>query len=170
MQAVGELYDRHNEPIFRYVWSRVHDRQTAEDLTGEIFTRMVASLPKYRPQGVPFRAWLYRIAHNLVVDHHRKEGGRALVPLEALESSSVEGKNPDLIVEHRLATEQIHHALAHLDPPQREVVMLRFLDGLSLGEVALTLDKTVPAVKSLQYRGLIALRALLKGRLEKVGQ
>jgi RNA polymerase sigma-70 factor (ECF subfamily) len=164
--AAGELYDRHNEPIFRYVWSRVYDRQTAEDLTGEIFARVVANLSGYRSQGVPFRAWLYRIAHNLVVDHHRKQGGRELISLEHAEGLHEEGNNPDSVVEHRLATEQVRHALESLDPPQREVVKLRFLDGLSLNEVALTLDKSVPAVKSLQYRGLIGLRALLNGRLK----
>ena len=80
--AVGDLYDRHHKAIFRYVQSRVHGKDLAEDLTGEIFTRMVANLPDYRPMGVPFRAWLYRIAHNLVVDHYRKEGGQVLVPLD----------------------------------------------------------------------------------------
>lgn len=162
MDAAGELYDRHNEHIFRYVWSRVSDNQTAEDLTGEIFARMVASLPDYRSTGVPFRAWLYRIAHNLVVDHYRKEGSRVLVPLQHAEGLTEESNSPDSIVEHRLAVERVRRALARLDPSQREVVVLRFLVGLPLREVALTLDKTVAAVKSLQYRGLVALRAVLE--------
>lgn len=162
MDAAGELYDRHNDSIFRYVRSRVYDHQLAEDLTGEIFTRMVASLPEYRLTGVPFRAWLYRIAHNLVVDHHRKKGSRVLIPLEQAETLREEGHNPVAIVERQLTFERVQEVLADLDTSQQEVVALRFLVGMSLREVALTLKKSVAAVKSLQYRGLVALRAELK--------
>ena len=162
VSAVGALYDRHHEPVFRYVWSRVRDNHLAEDLTGEIFTRMVVSLPDYCPTGVPFRSWLYRIAHNLVVDHYRKEGNRVLVPLYDAEEQGAEEDNPASIVERQLAVERVGRALARLDPTQREVVVLRFLVGLSLREAALALDKTVGAVKSLQHRGLVALRAALK--------
>jgi RNA polymerase sigma-70 factor (ECF subfamily) len=162
VNAVGELYDRHHEDIFRYVWSRVGDNGSAEDLTGEVFTRMVASLPDYRPRGVPFRAWLYRIARNLVVDHYRKEKGLDLVPLNHAEGLRGDGSDPDLMAERQLTLERVQRALARLDPSQREVVELRFLVGLSLREVALTLDKTVAAVKSLQHRGLTSLRAALR--------
>lgn len=162
MDAVGELYDRHHESIFRYVRSRVHDQGLAEDLTGEVFTRMVAGLPGYRLRGNPFRAWLYRIARNLVVDQYRKEGGRMSVPLYYAEGiGGVEG-NPDAIIEHKLTLQQVRHALAELDLSQQEVVVLRFLLGLSLREVAQTLGKTVAAVKSLQHRGLKALRGALE--------
>jgi len=162
MEAAGELYDRHNGHIFRYVWSRVGDTRSAEDLTGEVFTRMVASLPSYRATDVPFRAWLYRIAHNLVVDQHRKEGGRVMVPLEQAEGLPEEANNPVSIVEQRFVVERLRRALTSLDPSQQQVVVLRFLVGLPLQEVALTLDRTVAAVKSLQYRGLLALRAALQ--------
>ena len=160
--AVGELYDRHHEQVFRYVWSRVQDRRLAEDLTGDVFTRMVAGLPGYRPTGVPFRAWLYRVARNLVVDHYRKESGRVSVPLYHAEGRSGEGDNPAVIVEQQLTVERVHRALAGLSALQRDVVVLRFLVGLSLREVAQALDTTVPAVKSLQHRGLVALRTALK--------
>ena len=162
VDAVGQLYDRHHEHIFRYVCSRVRDGHLAEDLTGEIFTRMVVSLPDYRLTGVPFRAWLYRIAHNLIVDHYRKESGRVLVPLHDAEGQSEDGDNPVSAVERRLTMEQVRRALDRLDPVQREVVTLRFLAGLSLREVALAVDRTVDAVKSLQHRGLTTLRAALK--------
>jgi RNA polymerase sigma-70 factor (ECF subfamily) len=169
MDAAGKLYDRHNEPIFRYIWSRVYDKQTAEDLTGEVFTRVVAALPDYRFRGVPFRAWLFRIAHNLIIDHYRKDQARVSVPLEHAEPLLAEGNDPDIVLEQQLTTEQIRRALETLDPSQREVLVLRFLAGLSLQDVALTLDRTVPSVKSLQYRGLIALRAHLKGPSVELG-
>jgi RNA polymerase sigma-70 factor (ECF subfamily) len=162
MDAFGELYDRHHRRIFRYVWGRVRDEQLAEDLTGEVFTRMVASLSTYRPTGAPFQVWLYRIAHNLVVDHYRKEGRRVIVPLDYVENLSVEKNDPLSVVERRLTLERVKNALTRLDPSQQEVVVLRFLAGLSLKEVALTLGRTVAAVKSLQHRGLVALRAALE--------
>jgi RNA polymerase sigma-70 factor (ECF subfamily) len=162
VDAFGELYDRHHRRIFRYVWGRVRDERLAQDLTGEVFTRMVVSLSTYRPTGIPFRAWLYRIAHNLVVDHYRKEGRHVIVPLDYAEDLSVEKNDPFLVVERRLTLERVKDALARLDPAQQEVVVLRFLAGLSLKEVALTLDRTVAAVKSLQHRGLVTLRVALE--------
>ena len=159
--AFGELYDRHHRHIFRYVWGRVRDERVAEDLTGEVFTRMVVNLRGYRVTGVPFQVWLYRVAHNLVVDHYRKGDQGVLVPLHHVEGLSMEKSNPATIVERQLTVERVKDALTRLDPLQQEVVVLRFLTGLSLKEVALTLNKTVAAVKSLQHRGLVALRMAL---------
>lgn len=167
VSAVGALYDRHHKLIFRYVWLRVHNEQLAEDLTGEIFAKMVVSLPDYQFKGIPFRAWLYRIAHNLVVDHYRKESRHILVPLSDglyppyAEGVRMKNNNPASVVEHQLTIEEVRQALEELIPSQREVVILRFLVGLSLREAALALGKTVAAVKSLQHRGLVALREAL---------
>lgn len=162
VDAVGELYDFHHQPIFRYVWSRVGDKQLAEDLTGEIFVRMVTNLTTYQPAGVPFRAWLYRIARNLLVDHFRSENGRAPIPLAQIDQLGDGKGRPAPIVENQLDLERIQAALVKIDPAQQEVIILRFISGLPLGEVAASLDKSVAAVKSLQHRGLKALRAALK--------
>jgi RNA polymerase sigma-70 factor (ECF subfamily) len=162
VDAIGKLYDRHYMQIFRYVWSRVRSERQAEDLTGDVFVRMVTGLPNYRPTNVPFRAWLYRIARNLTIDHHRKTERRDLVPLYHAERVSGGENELSTIVEHRLTAERVGRALGALDPLQREVVTLRFLAGLSLREVAATVNKTVAAVKSLQHRGLAALRVALK--------
>jgi RNA polymerase sigma-70 factor (ECF subfamily) len=143
------------------VWLRVRNEQLAEDLTGEIFAKMVVHLPNYQLKGVPFRAWLYRIAHNLVVDYYRKESRQTLVPLYQAEGIRMKNNNPASVVEHQLTLEKVKRALDELAPSQREVVILRFLVGLSLREVALALGKTVAAVKSLQHRGLVALREAL---------
>lgn len=162
VEAVGELYDRHHERIFRYIWARVRDQVTAEDLTGDVFARMVTALNGYRPGSVPFTAWLYRIAHNLVIDHYRKENVTMSVPLYYADSMSGSQDNPTTVVEQQLTLERVHQALQTIDQTQQEVVVLRFLAGLSLHEVAHTLDKSVAAVKALQYRGLSALRVALK--------
>ncbi len=162
MNAIGELYDRHHAQIFRYMWSRVRERPLAEDLTGELFTRMVSNLASYRDQNVPFRAWLYRIARNLITDYYRKEGSRGTVPLIAAADVPANGRGPDAVVEHKLTMAGLEAALATIDPVQREVVVLRFLVGLPLQEVAHAMDKSVTAIKSLQHRGLKALRVALQ--------
>jgi RNA polymerase sigma-70 factor (ECF subfamily) len=149
------------------VWLRVRNEQLAEDLTGEIFAKMVGHLPDYQLKGVPFRAWLYRIAHNLVVDYYRKDSRHTSVPLSDglflhyAEGANMKQHNPAYIVERQLTIEEVKRALDDLVSTQREVVILRFLVGLSLREVALALGKTVSAVKSLQHRGLVALREAL---------
>ena len=156
--AIGKLYDHHQPHIFRFVWSRVRHQQTAEDMTGEIFTRMVTHLPNYRDSGLPFRAWLYRIARNLIADYFRQHGGHTPLPLDEAENVTENMGDLDTLVQQTITMKSVEKALDHIDPEQREVVIMRFLVGLPLKEVALSLNKTVPAVKSLQHRGLKALR------------
>ena len=164
--AVGKLYDRHYMQIFRYLWSRVGDQQLAEDLSGEVFERMVTGLPGYRSKGIPFKAWLYRIAHNLIIDHVRKTSRYSQVPLDQADYLLEQGRTPMTMpekhLEEQLNAERVQNALQSLDPLQQNVVILRFLIGFSLKEVAAALGKSVPAIKSLQRRGLVALRAALK--------
>lgn len=162
-QAVGKLYDQHYQPIFRFIWSRVSDQATAEELTGELFIRMVANLPQYQSSGAPFRAWLYRIARNLIADHYRKHGGWQLVDIaETVHISADEEEDPMRLIAKKMTIEQVRQALKQIDSAQREVVELRFLVGLSIKEAAETVDKTVAAVKTLQHRGLKALRDALR--------
>lgn len=159
--AIGWLFDNHHEAIFRFIWFRVQEHSLADDLTGEVFVRMVAELPRYQDRELPFRAWLYRIAHNLVIDSYRTDKSRMFLPLEQAVLSTNPASHPDEIADQTLTMERVHRALAILDPAQREVVELRFLMGLSLQDAAATLNKTVAAVKSLQHRGLSTLRILL---------
>ena len=158
MDAIGALYDQHYEAVFRYLCSRAGDRQLAQDLTGDVFKRMLTGLPQYRQRGLPFRAWLFRIAHNLLTDHYRKESGHVSVMLDETERQGGGEADPAAVVEQKLMFEQAYRALAELGDLQRQVLTLRFLSGLSLREVALALGKTEDAVKALQRRGLAALR------------
>jgi RNA polymerase sigma-70 factor (ECF subfamily) len=160
--AVGDLFDRHHRSIFRFVWSQVQDEQLAEDLTSEVFIRMVNHLPAYRLTEVPFRAWLYRIARNLIVDQHRLENGRLPTPLDNAKHIAQPGQDPAAIAENQLTLDQIGRALAQLEPSQRDVIALRFLADMSLREVAETLEKSIAAIKSIQHRALATLRARLK--------
>lgn len=156
LEAIGELYDQHHVSVLKYTWSRVGDRETAEDLTGEVFLRMVRALPKYRRTQIPFRAWLYRIARNLVIDHYRMQSDQASVPLEVAENTSNEG-DPARAVDRALKMEQLHGVLTSIEPSQHDVVVLRFLVGLSIRETAMALGKSEASVKAIQHRGLAAL-------------
>lgn len=127
VNAVAELYDRFQPAIFRYVRTRIYDYQLAQDLTGEVFLRMVENLPSYRMMGVPFLAWLYRIAHNQVVNHIRKETSQTLEPLTAAAFlPQIEG-NPAPSVERKIELEHILRALERIDEQQLERLILRFL-------------------------------------------
>jgi RNA polymerase sigma-70 factor, ECF subfamily len=158
--AAEELYHEHHEHIFRFIWSRVHNAQHAEDLTGDVFTRMVANLSGYRDRSLPFRAWLYRIARNLIIDLHRKERSAHIL------ADTVDQPTAQISLEEQadvsLTLQQVQRALKNIDTEQREVVELRFLAELSLEEVSLVMNKSIPAVKALQHRGLASLRAHLK--------
>jgi len=157
-KAVGELYMQHHEQIFRYVWSKVADPNLAEDLTGEVFMRMVTRISTYRPTGVPFQAWLYRIARNLIIDHIRKTASNSAVPLENAQILPDRGASPPSLVENKMTIEKLQEALKQIDHDQAEVIRLRFLVGLQVNEVAERLEKTAASVKALQHRGLAALR------------
>lgn len=159
--AIGVLYDSHCQAVFRYFKARLGYQQTAEDLTGEVFRRMLTGLPRYRAIDLPFRAWLFRIAHNLLVDHYRQESGHTVVSLQDAENVSADEINPASVVEQKLTMEQAHRALSDLEPAQRDVLALRFLSGLSLKETALAMSRTEDAIKALQRRGLAALRVSL---------
>lgn len=161
VNAIGELYNQHRRGIFKYAWSQVYDDQVAEDLTSEIFTRMITRLPGYQVGEVPFSAWLYRIARNLMVDHYRREKYRMTIPIDYVENTHKAADDPVALVESRLTAKKLEQAMDTLDENQREVLRLRFLAGLSLEEVAQAIDKTVAATKSIQHRALTALRVAL---------
>jgi RNA polymerase sigma-70 factor (ECF subfamily) len=160
-QAIGALYDLHCQAVFRYFQARLGHQQTAEDLTGEVFRRMLTGLPGYRGVDLPFRAWLFRIAHNLLIDHYRRETRHIVVPLKETEHVGPEESDPASTVEQKMTMEHAFQALSNLEPSQRDALALRFLSGLSLKETAFAMGKTEDAIKALQRRGLAALRLSL---------
>jgi RNA polymerase sigma-70 factor (ECF subfamily) len=157
-ERLGELYDRHQMGVFRYLMARVQDQQLAEDLTGDVFMRVLDHLSGYENRRVPFTSWLFRVTRNLLIDHYRKEGKYKLSPLDQNEGLKVDQPSVLSHVEEKITIEQVRLVLTRLDEDQSEVIVLRFLVGLSLKEVARSLEKSVPAVKALQHRGLKYLR------------
>ena len=161
-EAVSLLYLNNYQSIYRFLYYRVGDTKTAEDLTSEVFIKMIQSLPKYRRQNVPFTAWLFQISRNLAIDLHRRQDAR-LVDSELHENILESGPTLDEILEGKLTSKTLLTALKHLTDDQRDVLILRFIDGLSLGEVARVLHKSEDAIKGLQHRALACLKDLLSG-------
>jgi RNA polymerase sigma-70 factor (ECF subfamily) len=157
-EQVTTLYEHYHASIFRYLYYRVGDRQTAEDLTSEVFLRMIRNLAGYRLQGssAPFQAWLFQIAHNLVTDHFRRSSIHPQVSLA--ENLAAADTELDVGVERHLNHEHLRVALSELNEDQRDVVVLRFVVGMPIVEVAHSLNKSEDAVKGLQRRGLSALK------------
>jgi RNA polymerase sigma-70 factor (ECF subfamily) len=155
--ALGELYLRYAEDIHRYVYCRTYDQALAEDLTADVFLRVTESIGAYSQRGVPFTAWLYRIARARLIDHWRRVGRRPTVSLEdAGPDATVDPNDP---LEEMLSNGRLAQLLRRLTDDQQEVVVLRFVEGLTNAEVAQILGKTEGAVKALQHR---AVRRLAK--------
>jgi RNA polymerase sigma-70 factor (ECF subfamily) len=158
--AFAELYDRYQPAIYRYIFYRVGDVATAEDLTGEVFARLVEKIDRFAYRGRPLLAWLYTIARNLVTDHHRQIG-RSL-PLSFEDRFVAEATDPEKAVEHRLTQHRLAAAIARLTEGQRQVILLKFMEGLDNETTARMLGKSTGAVKALQHRALAALRHILE--------
>lgn len=157
--SIGELFEQYHTHVYRYLYYIVGDVHLAEDLTSEVFLRMIRSLPNYRYQGISFQAWLFQIAHNLAIDHFRKVSNKVQVELE----ENLHSNEPDLdsTVENNLNSDKLRDALERLNDAQREVIILRFVAGMPINQVAQTLRKSEDTVKGLQRRGLASLRKLL---------
>ena len=152
--AFAEIYDRHQPAIYRYIFYRVSDVATAEDLTSEVFVRLVEKSHHLAYRGRPLLAWLYTIARNLVTDYHRRGGRATMLPLdERLVASTT---NPEEAPERALTQQRLAAAIAHLTEDQRQVILIKFFEGLANETVARTLGKSIGAVKALQHRGLAA--------------
>ncbi|MBC7252226.1 MAG: sigma-70 family RNA polymerase sigma factor [Anaerolineae bacterium] len=159
--AIEELYRRYVQRIYRYVYYRVGDEAVAEDLTAEIFLRALEGLEAYSYRGVPFVAWLYRIAQARVVDYHRRRTRRG-EDLQLHEALADAEQDVTVSAERQEAYADLYAALQQLTPEQQQVIALKFLAGLTNAEVAYVLGKTEGAVKALQHRALASLQRILE--------
>ena len=160
-EAFAKLYESHFDRIYRYVVIKIGNKAEAEDVTQQVFVRAYESIGSYKYQGVPFSAWLFRIAHNKVVDFIRRESKKPTVQLD--ESLPVIGESdPQGEVELKLNIEQVVIATRELTKAQREVISLRFAGGMSIAEVAGTMRKSEGAIKALQHSAILALRKTLR--------
>lgn len=166
--AFDTIYERFADPLYRFVYVRCGDAALAEELTGDLWVRVVEKLPSFQfPKGEPeaaFAGWLYTIARNLVIDHSRRKRHDSQPLLETLSSNEATPDEQALVgEEHR----ELRNAIDKLTPDQRTVVLLRFVEDRSNADVAQLMAKTEGAVKLLQYRALDALARTLGGRRKK---
>lgn len=157
--AFGVLYERHRATIARYVAARIRDASDSEDLTEAIFESAWRAMGRYREQGVPFLAWLYRLAHNRVVDHYRALRPTVTLVPEVHESIADTATPLDLNID----SADLLKALSILTDEQRDVIVLRFIQGMSGREVAQAMAKREDAIRALQFRALATLRRILAG-------
>ena len=158
-EAFTQLYEEHFDKIYRYVTLKIGNKTEAEDMTQQVFLNALQSISSFKWKGIPFSAWLFRIAHNLVVDYLRKKTKQTTTPLdESLVSSD---SNPQLMAEHKLDIERLVSATKQLTRAQREVISLRFAGELPVAQVANVMGRSQGAVKALQRSAIIALRKTL---------
>lgn len=157
--AVGAIYDRLAGRVYRFALFRVGSRADAEDLMQRTFLKMIESLPRYQPRGIPFEAWIFRLARNTVIDHLR--GRRPHQPLETLAEVDSSRPGPEESAELAMEFRRLEAALQELTPVQQEVIGYRFMAGLSSREIGLIIGKREGSVRALQFRALQALRRSL---------
>ncbi|MBN1313089.1 MAG: sigma-70 family RNA polymerase sigma factor [Anaerolineae bacterium] len=154
--ALSAIFDRYYEPLYRYIYHQVRHVETAEDLAGEVFQRLLAKLQTGHGPERYLKAWLFKVATNLVIDESRRLVYRD--HLEFDETLYAGGAGVDEQAQQAILIEHAHTALQKLTPKQRSIILLKFVEGLENDEVARIVGLPVGAVKSLQHRALGALR------------
>jgi len=157
-EAFGELYERYMPKIYSYIYYRTSNQHDAEDLTARVFFRAMSHIGNYVDKGVPFQAWLYRIAHNLVANWHRDQGRRKVIPLDDYVVHSLKSESPDRLAEDSEEQEKLMEAIHRLPEERQQLLLLKFIDQLSNAEIGDIMDRTEGAIKSLYHRTLLSLR------------
>jgi RNA polymerase sigma-70 factor (ECF subfamily) len=156
--AFGELYERYVKKIYAYVYFRTGNHHDAEDLTARVFHRALVHIETYVERGVPFQAWLYKIAHNLVANWHRDRNRRKVVPLDEFVAAGLRSEAPEDTTEAQEERERLVEAISRLPDERQQLLVLKFVDKLSNQEIGEVMDRSEGAIKSLYHRTLLALR------------
>ena len=159
-QALSALCELFFEDVYSYFHYRARDVADAQDLTNDVFLRLVESIQSFEPARGTFRTWIFGVAHHRLVDYRRRQALRDHRLLDEGLTDSDDG--PAVQAEARLTQDRLRRALNSLTEDQRQVIVLKFIEGLSNAEVAQILRKTEGAINALQYRALQALRHILQ--------
>jgi RNA polymerase sigma-70 factor, ECF subfamily len=161
-EAFGQLYEQYAARIYNYIYYRTSNEADAEDLTARVFMRAMKHIPNFEYQGVPFSAWLYRIAHNLVANYHRDRSRRKIVALEDIVHWYVDDEGPELATQLMEDKEHLLAAMRRLPADRQELLFLKFVERLTNAEIGDIMGRTEGAIKSLYHRTLLGLRDEMK--------
>lgn len=164
VEAFGELYRRHVDRIYTYIYYRTGNTHDAEDLTARTFHQALTHLRGYTDHGVPFVAWLYRIAHNLVANHHRSHSRWKFASLEDVELATKLADSPERAAELNERKQALWSAIRRQPEERQRLLIMKYADRLSNEEIGAAMGRTESAIKSLYFRTLKALKADLEAR------
>ncbi len=156
--AFGLLYERYVDRIFNYVYYRTGNLHDAEDLTARVFQRAMNHIHNYTDRGIPFSAWLYRIAHNLVANWHRDRSRKQEIPLDDLPILPSRGDHPEKNLVRSQEQEALLKLIRRLPAERQNLLILKFVENLSNAEIGAIMGRSEGAIKSLYHRTLLALR------------
>jgi RNA polymerase sigma-70 factor (ECF subfamily) len=157
-EAFGALYERYVGRIYNYIYYRTGNQHDAEDLTARVFFRALRHIENYTDRGLPFSAWLYRIAHNLVANWHRDNSRRKEVPLEEIILVRQGIEHPEILLMQSEEQESLLDIIRELPPERQQLLILKFVEHLSNAEIGQIMGRSEGAVKSLYHRTLLSLR------------
>jgi len=156
--AFGQLYERYVTKIYNYVYYRTGNHHDAEDLTGRVFYRALMHIDRFVDRGVPFSAWLYRIAHNLVANWHRDHSRRQELSLEDITLTGALRETPEVATEANEDHARLMRAIRDLPTERQELLILKYVQNLSNAEIGEIMGRSEGAIKSLYHRTLLSLR------------
>lgn len=166
--AFGQLYAHYIDRIFNYVYYRTGNTHDAEDLTARVFQRAMGHIHNYTDRGVPFSAWLYRIAHNLVANWHRDRSRRQEIPINDLPVLPAKGDHPEASLVRTEEQEALLKLIRRLPPERQALLILKFVENLSNADIGQIMGRSEGAIKSLYHRTLLALRDQIGDQTPKV--
>jgi RNA polymerase sigma-70 factor (ECF subfamily) len=166
-EAFGRIYELHLDRIYRYVYYRVGSTSEAEDLTEHVFMKAWEAIGRYEHRGLPFAAWLYRMAHNAVIDHYRAR--RPTTPIDETFDLEDERQHPVAAADANFDREELKVAIKRLNSDQQTVILLRFVEGLSHAEVGKIVGKSEGAVRVIQHRALGVMARFLRSLPDAAG-
>lgn len=156
--AFGELYEIYVDRIYNYIYYRTADRDEAEDLTSRVFFRAIQHIGRYEDKGVPFSAWLYRIARNMVANWYRDNSRRSMIPIEKASQLS-RNESPEMVLERDQDQALVLASIRKLPADRQDLLILKFVDRLSNVEIGQIMGRSEGAIKSLYHRTLTSLKA-----------
>ena len=160
VESFGQIYDLLVDRIYRFFYFRVGIKEEAEDLTEQIFLKVYTKINNYQNNGIPFEAWMFKIARNQLIDYYRTK--KTLVSLDKVEQVTSKDNDPEAAAENELTKEAIFNALKNLPHTYQEMIILKFIEEKDNKEISKILNKPVSHIRVLQNRSLKALRKVLK--------